>query len=166
MVFSLENEASFKDVYKNYSELSKHRNIAEMPIIAVGTQGKICTLPMFELKIFYWVIYVTVFLSADKISSTNVRVIEDKRVQQLCIDIRRCTYYETCATYGLNVDRVFTESEFLLKMYKIYMIMKYYEILWILLSNMMEVFIGQTCFLFSDSKDRCCQEASRPSGLL
>ncbi|XP_073731587.1 arf-GAP with GTPase, ANK repeat and PH domain-containing protein 2 isoform X2 [Misgurnus anguillicaudatus] len=83
MVFSLENEGSFQDVYKNYSELSMHRNIAEIPIIAVGTQ--------------------------DKISSTNARVIEDKRVQQLCIDIRRCTYYETCATYGLNVDRVFNE---------------------------------------------------------
>ncbi|XP_067301791.1 arf-GAP with GTPase, ANK repeat and PH domain-containing protein 2 isoform X4 [Pseudorasbora parva] len=83
LVFSLENEASFQDVYKNYSELSAHRNIAEIPIIAVGTQ--------------------------DKISSTNARVIEDKRVQQLCIDVRRCTYYETCATYGLNVDRVFNE---------------------------------------------------------
>lgn len=46
----------------------------------------------------------------DKISSTNVRVIEDKRVQQLCADVRRCTHYETCATYGLNVDRVFTEG--------------------------------------------------------
>uniref|UniRef100_A0A673HKQ8 Arf-GAP with GTPase, ANK repeat and PH domain-containing protein 1-like n=1 Tax=Sinocyclocheilus rhinocerous TaxID=307959 RepID=A0A673HKQ8_9TELE len=83
LVFSLENEASFQDVYKNYSELSAHRNIAEIPIIAVGTQ--------------------------DKISSTNARVIEDKRVQQLCIDVRRCTYFETCATYGLNVDRVFNE---------------------------------------------------------
>ncbi|XP_009295321.1 arf-GAP with GTPase, ANK repeat and PH domain-containing protein 2 isoform X1 [Danio rerio] len=83
LVFSLENEASFQEVYKNYSELSAHRNIAEIPIIAVGTQ--------------------------DKISSTNARVIEDKRVQQLCIDVRRCTYYETCATYGLNVDRVFNE---------------------------------------------------------
>ncbi|XP_077074683.1 arf-GAP with GTPase, ANK repeat and PH domain-containing protein 2 isoform X6 [Siphateles boraxobius] len=83
LVFSLENEASFQDVYKNYSELSANRNIAEIPIIAVGTQ--------------------------DKISSTNARVIEDKRVQQLCIDVRRCTYYETCATYGLNVDRVFNE---------------------------------------------------------
>uniref|UniRef100_A0A8C1HND2 ArfGAP with GTPase domain, ankyrin repeat and PH domain 2 n=1 Tax=Cyprinus carpio carpio TaxID=630221 RepID=A0A8C1HND2_CYPCA len=89
LVFSLENEASFQDVYKNYSELSAHRNIAEIPIIAVGTQ--------------------------DKISSTNARVIEDKRVQQLCIDVRRCTYFETCATYGLNVDRVFNESEFHLK---------------------------------------------------
>ncbi len=56
-----------------------------------------------------------VFLPADKISSTNARVIEDKRVQQLCIDVRRCTYFETCATYGLNVDRVFNESEFRLK---------------------------------------------------
>lgn len=56
-----------------------------------------------------------VFLPADKISSTNARVIEDKRVQQLCIDVRRCTYFETCATYGLNVDRVFNESEFHLK---------------------------------------------------
>uniref|UniRef100_A0A671N9T4 Arf-GAP with GTPase, ANK repeat and PH domain-containing protein 1-like n=1 Tax=Sinocyclocheilus anshuiensis TaxID=1608454 RepID=A0A671N9T4_9TELE len=83
LVFSMENEASFQDVYKNYSELSAHRNIAEIPIIAVGTQ--------------------------DKISSTNARVIEDKRVQQLCIDVRRCTYFETCATYGLNVDRVFNE---------------------------------------------------------
>ncbi len=56
-----------------------------------------------------------VFLPADKISSTNARVIEDKRVQQLCIDVRRCTYFETCATYGLNVDRVFNESMFRLK---------------------------------------------------
>ncbi|XP_060751122.1 arf-GAP with GTPase, ANK repeat and PH domain-containing protein 2 isoform X4 [Tachysurus vachellii] len=83
MVFSLENEASFQDVYKNFSELGTHRNTADIPLIVVGTQ--------------------------DKISSTNVRVIEDKRVQQLCTDVRRSTYYETCATYGLNVDRVFTE---------------------------------------------------------
>ncbi|XP_021239539.1 arf-GAP with GTPase, ANK repeat and PH domain-containing protein 2-like, partial [Numida meleagris] len=45
----------------------------------------------------------------DKISSSNPRVIEDARAQALCGDIRRCLYYETCATYGLNVERVFTE---------------------------------------------------------
>lgn len=84
MVFSLENEASFQEVYKNFSELSAHRSTDDIPIIIVGTQ--------------------------DKISSTNGRVIEDKRVQQLCSDIRRCSYYETCATYGLNVDRVFKEA--------------------------------------------------------
>ncbi|XP_072512627.1 arf-GAP with GTPase, ANK repeat and PH domain-containing protein 2 isoform X2 [Salminus brasiliensis] len=83
MVFSLENEASFQEVYKCFSELSAHRNTADIGLVVVGTQ--------------------------DKISSTNVRVIEDKRVQQLCADMRRCTYYETCATYGLNVDRVFAE---------------------------------------------------------
>uniref|UniRef100_A0AAY4DFL2 ArfGAP with GTPase domain, ankyrin repeat and PH domain 2 n=1 Tax=Denticeps clupeoides TaxID=299321 RepID=A0AAY4DFL2_9TELE len=83
-VFSLENEGSFQDVYKNYKELSSHRGGAEIPLIVVGTQ--------------------------DKISNTNPRVIEDKRARQLCVDVRRCAYYETCATYGLNVDRVFTED--------------------------------------------------------
>uniref|UniRef100_A0AAY4CT26 ArfGAP with GTPase domain, ankyrin repeat and PH domain 2 n=1 Tax=Denticeps clupeoides TaxID=299321 RepID=A0AAY4CT26_9TELE len=83
-VFSLENEGSFQDVYKNYKELSSHRGGAEIPLIVVGTQ--------------------------DKISNTNPRVIEDKRARQLCVDVRRCAYYETCATYGLNVDRVFTEA--------------------------------------------------------
>lgn len=39
MVFSLENEASFQDVYKNFSELGAHRNTADIPLIVVGTQG-------------------------------------------------------------------------------------------------------------------------------
>ncbi|XP_035244333.1 arf-GAP with GTPase, ANK repeat and PH domain-containing protein 2 isoform X2 [Anguilla anguilla] len=84
LVFSLENEPSFQEVYKSYSQLAVHRNVAEVPLIVVGTQ--------------------------DKISSTNPRVIEDARARQLCCDVRRCTYYETCATYGLNVNRVFTEA--------------------------------------------------------
>lgn len=46
----------------------------------------------------------------DKISSTNPRVIDDAKARQLCSDVRRCTYYETCATYGLNVNRVFTDG--------------------------------------------------------
>ncbi|XP_036387003.1 arf-GAP with GTPase, ANK repeat and PH domain-containing protein 1-like isoform X4 [Megalops cyprinoides] len=84
LVFSLENESSFQEVYKNYSQLTAHRNTADVPLIVVGTQ--------------------------DKITSTNPRVIEDARARQLCSDVRRCTYYETCATYGLNVNRVFTEA--------------------------------------------------------
>ncbi|XP_031423606.1 arf-GAP with GTPase, ANK repeat and PH domain-containing protein 1 isoform X2 [Clupea harengus] len=84
LVFSLENEASFQEVYNNYSELCAHRNVADVPFIVVGTQ--------------------------DKISSTNPRVIEDARARQLCSDVRRCSYFETCATYGLNVNRVFTEA--------------------------------------------------------
>lgn len=83
-VFSLENEASFQEVYKAFSELNSHRSSADIPLIVVGTQ--------------------------DKISSTNPRVIEDSRARQLSVDVKRSVYFETCATYGLNVDRVFTEA--------------------------------------------------------
>ncbi|XP_053171293.1 arf-GAP with GTPase, ANK repeat and PH domain-containing protein 1-like [Scomber japonicus] len=84
LVFSLENESSFLEVYKIYHQLSIHRPVTEIPFVVVGTQ--------------------------DKISSTNPRVIDDARARQLCSDVRRCTYYETCATYGLNVNRVFTDA--------------------------------------------------------
>ncbi|MFT7804682.1 arf-GAP with GTPase, ANK repeat and PH domain-containing protein 1-like isoform X3 [Arapaima gigas] len=84
LVFSLENENSFQEVYNNYSQLSAHRDTSEIPFIVVGTQ--------------------------DKINSTNPRTIEDERARRLCADVRRCAYYETCATYGLNVDRVFKEA--------------------------------------------------------
>uniref|UniRef100_A0A673AA35 ArfGAP with GTPase domain, ankyrin repeat and PH domain 2 n=1 Tax=Sphaeramia orbicularis TaxID=375764 RepID=A0A673AA35_9TELE len=82
LVFSLENEASFQELYQLYSQLSSHRT--DIPVIVVGTQ--------------------------DKISSTNPRVIEDQRARQLCIDVRHSLFYETCATYGFNVDRVFSEA--------------------------------------------------------
>ncbi|XP_042347411.1 LOW QUALITY PROTEIN: arf-GAP with GTPase, ANK repeat and PH domain-containing protein 2 [Plectropomus leopardus] len=82
LVFSLENESSFQELYQLYSQLSAHRT--DIPVIVVGTQ--------------------------DKISSTNPRVIEDQRARQLCIDVRHSLFYETCATYGFNVDRVFSEA--------------------------------------------------------
>ncbi|CAL8366893.1 unnamed protein product [Lota lota] len=82
LVFSLENEGSFLELYQLYSQLHTHR--ADLPIIVVGTQ--------------------------DKISSTNPRVIDDQRARQLCIDVRHSLFYETCATYGFNVERVFSEA--------------------------------------------------------
>ncbi|XP_040906681.1 arf-GAP with GTPase, ANK repeat and PH domain-containing protein 2 isoform X2 [Toxotes jaculatrix] len=82
LVFSLENEASFQELYQLYSQLSEFRT--DIPVIVVGTQ--------------------------DKISSTNPRVIEDQRARKLCIDVRHSLFYETCATYGFNVDRVFSEA--------------------------------------------------------
>lgn len=39
-VFSLENEESFKSIYQFYTKMSHYRNINEMPLILVGTQGK------------------------------------------------------------------------------------------------------------------------------
>ncbi|KAF7693015.1 arf-GAP with GTPase, ANK repeat and PH domain-containing protein 1-like [Silurus meridionalis] len=84
LVFSLENESSFLEVFNIYRELCVNRNVAEIPFIVVGTQ--------------------------DKITSANPRVIDDARARQLCSDVHRCVYYETCATYGLNVNRVFTDA--------------------------------------------------------
>ncbi|XP_022070458.2 arf-GAP with GTPase, ANK repeat and PH domain-containing protein 1 isoform X2 [Acanthochromis polyacanthus] len=82
-VFSLEDELSFQTVYHYFSRLASFRNTAELPLVLVGTQ--------------------------DAISSANPRVIDDSRARKLSSDLKRCTYYETCATYGLNVERVFQD---------------------------------------------------------
>ncbi|XP_066883312.1 arf-GAP with GTPase, ANK repeat and PH domain-containing protein 1 isoform X11 [Kogia breviceps] len=82
-VFSLEDEISFQTVYHYYSRMANYRNTSEIPLVLVGTQ--------------------------DAISSTNPRVIDDARARKLSGDLKRCTYYETCATYGLNVERVFQD---------------------------------------------------------
>ncbi|KAF7235595.1 Arf-GAP with GTPase, ANK repeat and PH domain-containing protein 3, partial [Varanus komodoensis] len=82
-VFSLEDEISFQTVYNYYLRLCSYRNASEVPMVLVGTQ--------------------------DAISATNPRVIDDSRARKLSNDLKRCTYYETCATYGLNVERVFQD---------------------------------------------------------
>lgn len=59
-------------------------------------------------------IYIFVLSSVvrlDAISETNPRVIDDTRARKLAADLKRCSYYETCATYGLNVDRVFQDGK-------------------------------------------------------
>uniref|UniRef100_A0A7N8XJ21 Arf-GAP with GTPase, ANK repeat and PH domain-containing protein 1 n=1 Tax=Mastacembelus armatus TaxID=205130 RepID=A0A7N8XJ21_9TELE len=82
-VFSLEDEISFQTVYHYFSRLANYRNTTDLPLVLVGTQ--------------------------DAISSANPRVIDDTRARKLSNDLKRCTYYETCATYGLNVERVFQD---------------------------------------------------------
>uniref|UniRef100_A0A8C6Y045 ArfGAP with GTPase domain, ankyrin repeat and PH domain 1 n=1 Tax=Naja naja TaxID=35670 RepID=A0A8C6Y045_NAJNA len=82
-VFSLEDEISFQTVYHYYSRMANYRNANEIPMLLVGTQ--------------------------DAISSNNPRVIDDIRARKLSNDLKRCIYYETCATYGLNVERVFQD---------------------------------------------------------
>nr|XP_022294832.1 centaurin-gamma-1A-like isoform X20 [Crassostrea virginica] len=83
-VFSLENEMSFQTVYSYYAKMCHYRNAAEIPLILVGTQ--------------------------DSISESNPRVIDDTRARKCATDLKRCSYYETCATYGLNVERVFQDA--------------------------------------------------------
>uniref|UniRef100_A0A1B0EXB2 Uncharacterized protein n=1 Tax=Phlebotomus papatasi TaxID=29031 RepID=A0A1B0EXB2_PHLPP len=64
--------------------MSHFRNSSEIPIILVGTQ--------------------------DAISERSPRVIDDVRARKLASDLKWCSYYETCATYGLNVERVFHDA--------------------------------------------------------
>lgn len=86
-VFSLENEKSFHAIYSYYAKMAHyHANIQEIPFILVGTQ--------------------------DAISESNPRLIDDTRARKLASDLKRCSYYETCATYGLNVERVFQDGTF------------------------------------------------------
>ncbi|KAM6948957.1 arfGAP with GTPase domain, ankyrin repeat and PH domain 3 isoform 3-T3 [Aplochiton taeniatus] len=82
-VFSLEDEISFQTVYNYFLRLSSYRNTNEVPMVLVGTQ--------------------------DAISAANPRVIDDSRARKLSNDLKRSTYYETCSTYGLNVERVFQD---------------------------------------------------------
>ncbi|XP_068091348.1 arf-GAP with GTPase, ANK repeat and PH domain-containing protein 3 isoform X2 [Hyperolius riggenbachi] len=82
-VFSLEDEISFQTVFNYYARLCSYRNTSDVPMVLVGTQ--------------------------DAISATNPRVIDDVRARKLSNDLKRSTYYETCATYGLNVERVFQD---------------------------------------------------------
>uniref|UniRef100_A0A8C4QDC2 PH domain-containing protein n=1 Tax=Eptatretus burgeri TaxID=7764 RepID=A0A8C4QDC2_EPTBU len=82
-VFSLEDEISFQTVYNYYGRLVNFRNPTDLPLLLVGTQ--------------------------DAISAANPRAIDDARARKLSNDLKRCTYYETCATYGLNVERVFQD---------------------------------------------------------
>lgn len=49
-------------------------------------------------------------LFTDAISESNPRIIDDTRARKLANDLKRCSYYETCATYGLNVERVFQDG--------------------------------------------------------
>ena len=50
---------------------------------------------------------------SDAISENQPRVIDDSRARKLANDLKRCSYYETCATYGLNVERVFQDGKHL-----------------------------------------------------
>ena len=48
---------------------------------------------------------------ADSISTERPRIICDDRAKKLAADLKRCVYYETCSTYGFNVDRIFQDRK-------------------------------------------------------
>ncbi|XP_012276658.1 centaurin-gamma-1A isoform X2 [Orussus abietinus] len=81
-VFSLESEESFSVGCSYYNRMCSFRNMSDVPKILVGVQ--------------------------DSINDSHPRVVNDIRPRKLACDLR-CPYYETCAIYGLNVERVFQD---------------------------------------------------------
>ncbi|XP_012268119.2 centaurin-gamma-1A isoform X2 [Athalia rosae] len=82
LVFSLESEDSFSRVYSYYNRMCSFRNMVDVPKVLVGVQ--------------------------DSINEGNPRTIKDVRPRKLACELK-CPYYETCAVYGLNVERVFQD---------------------------------------------------------
>lgn len=48
----------------------------------------------------------------DAVNDKCPRVIDELRAKKMANDLNRCTYFETCATYGLNVDAVFQHGTY------------------------------------------------------
>lgn len=127
LVFSLENEESFSIVCGFYNRMCSFRNMSEVPKILVGVQGERrlhkfpfsfffsvipsqkCVLSAAVVDISLILLRLSVYL-VDSINDSNPRVIKDVKPQKLACDLR-CPYYETCAIYGLNVERVFQDGE-------------------------------------------------------
>ena len=95
------------------------RNMSEVPKILVGVQGNtyisfifIKILHDFFISAIYIVFGTKWYLLhyLDSINDSNPRVIKDIRPRKLACDLR-CPYYETCAVYGLNVERVFQDGK-------------------------------------------------------
>ena len=82
--------------------MNHYRNLNDMPLILVGTQGFVTNKKQSFCLTFEFIL--------DAISENNPRVIHEDRARKLAHELKRCSYYETCATYGLNVERVFYDS--------------------------------------------------------
>lgn len=114
-VFSLEDESSFNAVSTYYHRMIHLRsNNDNIPVFLVGTQGQ-CSLflPLFCVYFSFLTssTFLLLFFTAEGISEVTPRVISESRARKLCSEMKRCTYYETCATNGLHVDDVFDDGK-------------------------------------------------------
>eukprot|EP00108_Taenia_solium_P006269 TsM_000540300 transcript=TsM_000540300 gene=TsM_000540300 len=93
-VFSLDSEDSFRVVCDYFERLDTFREINDLPIILGHKVGILRLILIFT----------------DSTSDSNPRVIDDAKARRLANSLNRCPYYETCSTYGLNVERVFQDA--------------------------------------------------------
>ncbi|VDK85015.1 unnamed protein product [Litomosoides sigmodontis] len=85
VVFSLESQESIETALHYYEQMAKYRNVNEIPVMMVATQ--------------------------DAVTESSPRVISEREGRQMAKNLPKCSaYYETCSTYGLNVDRVFKDG--------------------------------------------------------
>ncbi|KAL0596508.1 Arf-GAP with GTPase, ANK repeat and PH domain-containing protein 1 [Plecturocebus cupreus] len=83
VVFSLKDEDRL--FYHYYSRMAIYQNTSEILLVLVGTN--------------------------DPVSSTNLKVIDSIRARKPSNDLKRCLYYEMCAKYWLNMERVFHDTD-------------------------------------------------------
>jgi hypothetical protein len=81
-------------------------------------QGLHYSIILLFIFSFFFFIYLFIYfhfladeIQTDGINETNPRVVDEARARKLASDLRRCSYYETCATYGLNIERVFQDGK-------------------------------------------------------
>lgn len=106
--------------YPSVLEIWKYVGVFQIPsiysgLLCGGFWWKLLTLGIASfihgIKCLIHIFFFYCSLLLDAISAANPRVIDDSRARKLSNDLKRCTYYETCSTYGLNVERVFQDGE-------------------------------------------------------
>ncbi|CAI5444038.1 unnamed protein product [Caenorhabditis angaria] len=83
-VFSVCCEQSFESIRLLAHEMSKYRNISDIPLLLIGTK--------------------------DNLSEKKGRIISEEEGRHMASQMKRCAYYETSSTYGTNVERVFKDA--------------------------------------------------------
>ncbi|UMM22645.1 hypothetical protein L5515_003764 [Caenorhabditis briggsae] len=83
-VYNVCSIQSYDSITALAHEMSKFRNISDLPLILVGTK--------------------------DHVSERRARVITEDEGRQLAAQMKRCSYFETCSNVGSNVERVFKEA--------------------------------------------------------
>ena len=84
VVFSLTSPDSFHTAHHYYQMMSNYRCMSDVPFVLVGTR--------------------------DRVSDARPRLVDEARALQLADVLKKCAYYETCAMYGVNVERVFHDA--------------------------------------------------------
>ena len=113
-VFSLENEASFNAIYNYYAKMCQYRNMQEIPLILVGTQGKYNN---YDKSIFYiFFSFVKWLLSFFKFSFTY-----ESTFDRMNIFLIKVGHLLSCCCRVFNIQNMnFLHCCIILKCFSVY----------------------------------------------